>query len=144
MLHTELLAAPVALATAVVVGTVAHELSHAAVLRTLGVPCTLAWFPDDDGTPLRAALTGRWAVVTPRPASDGVASWRLRVAAMTPLALVLPLVPVLVGGVPAPVASLPLQLAVVGWLACALPSPQDFSVLWYADRALPDAPPAGA
>jgi hypothetical protein len=29
------------------------------------------------------------------------------------------------------------RFAVLGWMACALPSPQDFSVLWYADEALP-------
>jgi len=26
--------------------------------------------------------------------------------------------------------------AAIGWLACALPSPQDFSVAFYADRFL--------
>jgi hypothetical protein len=31
--------------------------------------------------------------------------------------------------------SLAAQLALVGWLACAIPSPQDFSVVWYAHRA---------
>jgi hypothetical protein len=54
-----------------------------------------------------------------------------------PLTLALAFVLVPFGVVPDPFATggLAAQLAVVGWLACAIPSPQDFSVVWYAHRA---------
>lgn len=140
MSPVELLAAVTTLFLAVGVGLVAHELAHAAALRASGIPYEIEWFPGSDASEsLGAGLAGRWATVTPRQTPAGIAPWRLRVAAMTPLLLALPFAPVAVGAVPDPlsVGSLPLQLATIGWLACALPSPQDFSVLWYADSALP-------
>jgi len=68
----------------------------------------------------------------------GPAPRRLRAASLAPLALATPLAAVLVGAVPDPFAggSLYLQLVVVGWLACSLPSPQDFSLVWHANRVL--------
>lgn len=133
----EFTTAVVALVLALAVGLLAHELAHAAALRAFGVPCDIEWFPGGDGL-LGGGLAGRWAAVTPRRVPEGLAPWRLRVAAMTPLVLALPFSAVAAGIVPDPLASgrLHLQLAVVGWLACALPSPQDFSVLFYAGRAL--------
>lgn len=139
MTPVELLAAVTSLFLAVAVGLVVHELAHAAALRASGIPYDVAWFPGSDASEsLGAGLAGRWASVTPRKVPDGTAPWRIRAAAMAPLVLALPFVPVAVGAAPDPLATglLPFQLAVVGWLACALPSPQDFSVLWYADRAL--------
>lgn len=137
MSPVELPLAVCSLLLSVAVGLAVHELAHAAVLRASGVPCDLEWFPDGAGL-LGAGLAGRWATVTPRRVPEGLAPWRLRAAAMAPLSLALPFALVALGVVPDPLATgdLPLQLAVVGWLACALPSPQDFSVLWYADRAL--------
>ena len=139
MSPVELLAAVTTLFSTVAVGLVTHELAHAAALRVSGIPYDVEWFPGSDAdASLGTGLAGRWATVTPTRVPEGVAPWRLRVAAMAPLLLTLPFVAVAVGAVPDPLAAgnPSLQLAAVGWLACALPSPQDFSVLWYADRAL--------
>ncbi|MFC7141917.1 hypothetical protein ACFQMA_19030 [Halosimplex aquaticum] len=136
MTPIEILAALVALASAVSIGLVAHELAHAAVLRAAGVPHVIDWFPGSDGGLLQAGLRGEWAAVRPRPGAETPA-WLLRVSAMMPLALVAPLALVPVGVVADPFASEGVaRFAVLGWMACALPSPQDFSVLWYADRAV--------
>lgn len=137
----QLLAAVTALLLSVAVGLLVHELAHAAALRASGVPCDVEWFPGSGGL-LGGGVAGRWATVTPRAVPEGLAPWRLRVASMMPLVLALPFVAVLAGVVPDPLATagLPLKLALVGWLACSLPSPQDFSVLFHAERAL--APPS--
>jgi len=130
------------------VGTVTHELSHAVALRAFGVPVEISWLPERDRTGLlRAGLAGGWAAVRPRVVPRDLQPWRLRVAAMMPLLLAAPLALVGLGVLTDPFAGdTPYRAAVaVGWLACALPSPQDFSVLWYAEaaieeRRLADAP----
>ncbi|WP_459191446.1 hypothetical protein [Halosimplex sp. J119] len=139
MTPIQLLAAVAALAVAVSIGLVAHELAHAAVLRAAGVPHTIDWFPGKDGGLLQAGLRGEWAAVRPRPVAETPA-WLLRLSAMMPLALIAPLALVPAGVVADPFAAEGVaRFAVLGWMACALPSPQDFSVLWYADRAVDDA-----
>jgi hypothetical protein len=129
----------VVLFAAVVAGTVAHELSHAAVLRALAVPYEVEWLPARSraGT-LRAGLVGGWARVRPRRLSRDCPTWGLRVAALAPFVMTTPLVLVLSGVLPDPArAGNPyLTAAMIGWLACAIPSPQDFSLFWYAERAL--------
>lgn len=138
MTPIDLTAAAVVLALSVGLGLVAHELSHAVVLRAAGIPHDITWFGGRDRASLfRAGVAGQWATVTPRP-SAGTPAWLLRLSAMMPLAMVAPLAIVPLGLAPDPVAtgSLPVQVAVLGWMACAIPSPQDFSVLWHADRAL--------
>jgi len=137
----ELLAAAGALLAALATGTIAHELSHAAVLRAGDVSCDLAWFPDGGGT-LAAGVGGRIAAVTPRGPPDAIASWHLRVAAIAPLSLLAPLALIPAGVLPDPftTGNLVVQLAVVGWLACALPSPQDFTFVWHPHRALASGP----
>lgn len=135
----EIGAAVVALVAAVVAGTLAHEASHALSLWVVGVPCELAVFPDRDDAPgqLGATVPGRWATVTPTGGRDRLSPWRLRVAAVAPLSLLLPLGFVALGVLPDPFAVGPVAVAVtVGWVACALPSPQDFALVWYPDRAL--------
>lgn len=138
----ELATAAGALLVTVGAGTVAHELSHAAVLRVLGVSCAVSWFSRSDasGTSL-AGLGGNWATVTPRSIPSGFSPWGLRLAAIAPLALATPALLVLVGVLPDPVGSDDpvLVASTVAWLGCALPSPRDFSVFWYADRALAEA-----
>ncbi|MFC7196046.1 hypothetical protein ACFQL4_17730 [Halosimplex aquaticum] len=104
MTPIEILAALVALASAVSIGLVAHELAHAAVLRAAGVPHVIDWFPGSDGGLLQAGLRGEWAAVRPRPGAETPA-WLLRVSAMMPLALVAPLALVPVGVVADPFAS---------------------------------------
>lgn len=136
---SELVVAVFVLAGSVGVGIVAHELAHAVTLRTFGISYRIEWFPDrrDDGL-LGAILVGKLVAVTPHSISGEKAAGRLRVAAVTPLTLVSPLALVPLGVLPDPFATgdLYLKVAVIGWSACALPSPQDFSVLWHAERAL--------
>lgn len=136
-----LFGAAIVLVCALVLGTVVHELAHAAVLHAFGIPYEIEWLPASSaGSRFPAGVVGRWASVTPGrlPASTPVRG--LQVSALAPLLLALPFVPIALGVVPDPLASNnPVVGALaVGWLACALPSPQDFSTVWYpgtvADR----------
>lgn len=140
-----LAAAGLALLAAVVVGTLAHELSHALALAAAGVPATVALLPDRDRAsdrdrtgPLRAGLAGRWATVTPDCPPEELDPGALRASALMPLALAAPFVLVPLGVLPDPVATgdPALTTAALGWLACALPSPRDFSLAWYPGRAI--------
>lgn len=128
-----------ALLAALVVGAVAHELSHALALRLAGVPSRVIVLPARDGPhPWLAASRRPLATVTPVASSGDLSPWQLRVAAMMPLCLLAPIGLVVLGVVPDPFATgnLPLQLATVALLGCALPSPGDFSQLWYPERAM--------
>lgn len=131
--------AGVVLFLSVGVGIVAHELSHAAVLYLLGIKCDIDIRSERVGTrQLRANTPGTWAAVTPRDISPGTSAWALRLSSVAPLVLLVPFVTVVAGIVSDPLqADSPLLSAwTVGWLACAIPSPQDFSVFWYAERAV--------
>jgi hypothetical protein len=134
-----LLGAGVVLFATVVVGTVVHELSHAAALRAFSVPHEIEWLPlrADVGS-LRASLTGEWARVEPLDLPPGLSPWVLRVAALMPLLLATPLALVPLGVLPDPFESDNPHLiaATLGWTACALPSPQDFSLVWYAEQMI--------
>ena len=135
----ELLGAGLVLVTALVAGTVAHELSHAVALRAFGVPYVMEWLPNrHDAGLVRASISGGWATVRPKNIPRELPSWSLRVAALMPLLLATPLALVGLGAVPDPsqAASAYPMAATVGWLACAIPSPQDFSLVWYAERAI--------
>lgn len=134
MIGTDPLAAGCALFVAVAGGLVAHELSHALALELARVDYTVSYFPDRTDGVLAMLASCPWAAVHPRPTGNESA-WILRLAAMMPLVLALP---VLVLGV---TGSLPTEHVagtafVIGWLACTIPSPQDFSVAFYAHRAL--------
>lgn len=134
-------AAVTLLLVTVVAGTVTHELTHAAVLRTLAIPYTIVWFPDTDGPDsYGAGLVTPWASVVPSSLPDDVPLWGLRLAAIAPLTMASPFVLVPLGVLPeAAVMGTEYRLAVtIGWLACAIPSPQDFSLCWYAQRAALD------
>ena len=135
---TDLLLAGGALLLALGVGTVAHEFAHALVLRALGVPVDVRWLPDrGDSGPATAGFAGRWATVTPRRLPADLPPRGLRLAALAPLAMATPMALVLLGVLPDPVATgnLPLIAATIAWFACALPSPQDFSLAWHAEAA---------
>jgi len=138
MTPIELAGCAVVLVAAVSLGLLAHELAHALALRAAGVPYELTLFPGDGRGRLRSAVAGQWATVRPRVPAAGAAPWTLRLSAMMPLALLAPLALVPAGVVTDPFAAgHPVaQAAVLGWLACALPSPADFSVLFHAERAL--------
>ena len=134
-----LLGAAFVLVVTVAVGIVAHELTHAVVLHFLGVPYELRWFPEQQtASDFGAGIFTAWASVTPRRIPRETPAWGIRLSAIAPLALALPFVLVIGGVLPDPLesTSVVLSAGTVAWLACALPSPQDFSVFWYADRAL--------
>lgn len=128
------LAAGLVLVSVVSVGIVLHELLHGIVLRAAGVPFEIRWFHGDASGRLRSLFFGTWASVRLRSVPDELPPWKLRAASLAPLLLTVPLVGVAVGAVPDPFAgdNHPLQLAVIGWLACAIPSPADFSLFWHA------------
>lgn len=141
----EFIGATVVLLAAASVGVVAHEFAHALTLRAFGVPYRLEWLPDEAGGPVRAAAAGAFARVTPVDLSSDVPAWHLRVAAMAPLVLAVPFVLVAAGLIPDAFATgnRLVGMAAVGLLACALPSPADFSLLWHAERAIRTESPAG-
>ena len=137
----ELFGAGVVLLTMVGVGTVFHELSHATALRAIGVDCEIEWIPGaDESGLLGASVSGALATVTPRAIPRGLPPWRLRAAAISPLVLATPLALALTGALPDPfsVANVYFHAAVIGWIACALPSPRDFSLFWHAKRVITD------
>lgn len=141
MTSFDLLLAVGVLALAVGVGTVVHELLHAGVLAAAGVPYTIQWLQGGPTGRLGAGLVGTWASVRMQSVPQDLPPWQLRVASLSPLALALPLVAIAVGVVPDPFVGddLVLQFAVIGWLACALPSPSDFSLVWHAEDVIDDA-----
>lgn len=143
MTPTALLVAAVVLLVTVGIGTVVHELSHAVALRAAGVEYELRWLHGGPTGRLGAGLFGTWASVELRSIPRDLPPWRLRAASLAPLLLAAPFAAVAVGAVSDPFAggNLYLQLTVVGWLACALPSPQDFSLVWHADEVVAEGVP---
>ena len=127
------------LVAVVALGTVTHELAHAAVLRAFGVPYDIEWLPGrEDAGLLEASLYVKWAAVTPRSLPTDLSAWRLRIAALAPLSLAVPLLLVALDVVPDPFGTdlLLAKVLAIGWMACALPSPQDFSLFFHAEEAL--------
>lgn len=126
----------------VVVGVVAHELSHALALRIAGVSFAVDFRPDRaDARGFEALGRTPLARVTPTELSADVSPWHLRVASMMPFSLLVPIGFVVLGVVSNPFANgdLLLELVVIAWLGCSIPSPADFSLLWYPERALENA-----
>ncbi|WP_049921036.1 hypothetical protein [Halopiger djelfimassiliensis] len=137
MIGTDLAVAGCVLALAVATGLVAHEWTHAFVLRLARIDYAVSYAPDRTGGIAGIVTSCPWAVVHPRP--DGhEPPWVLRVAALAPLLLALPVVGLELAGVLSTESPVVLALA-IGWLACAIPSPQDFSVVFYAHRVLETA-----
>lgn len=136
----DLVVAALALGVVVTAGIVVHELSHSLALSAAGVRYTITVLPDNEESGvLGASAPGAWATVTPTQVPPEFSPWRLRAAAMMPLCLLLPFALAAVGVVPNPLGASPVvQVAALGWLGCALPSPQDFSLLWYPEQALED------
>lgn len=121
------------------VGTVAHELTHATVLRALGIPYELEWFPQCEGQAhLNTGLLGAWATVTPQSLDGDVPVWGLKLSAVAPLVLTTPVLLIVLGVLPDPLATgnLVLVSMLLAWLGCALPSPQDFSLFWHAEQLI--------
>lgn len=134
-------AAGLVLLLTVGLGVVAHELSHAAVLYLFHVQCDITIGLGRVGTgQFDANVPGTLAAVTPREIAPDTSAWAIRLSSVAPLVLAVPFVTVGAGVVPDPLqANSPVLSAVtIGWLACALPSPQDFSLFWHAERVLAD------
>ncbi|NGM69273.1 hypothetical protein G6M89_09680 [Natronolimnobius sp. AArcel1] len=134
MIGIDVVGAGVALALAVGIGLIAHEWSHALVLRFAGIAFSINYLPNRTSGPLGLLASCPWAVVEPQPTARDPA-WVLRVAALMPLALAVPVLAVgITGHLPGEMPIL--TAAAIGWLACAIPSPQDFSVAFHAEQLL--------
>ncbi|TYL38716.1 hypothetical protein CV102_09360 [Natronococcus pandeyae] len=134
MLGTELLITGGALAVIVVLGLIAHEWSHALVLRLAAIDYTISYAPDRRDGVLGLVRSCPWAVVQPHP-TGAEPPWILRIAALAPLVLAVPAILFVTIG-SATTQSPVVTAALIGWLACAIPSPQDFSVAFHAHTAL--------
>lgn len=130
MLLLEAIAALVILIGMVVLGTIVHELTHAFVLQCTGIPFEITWLPDRGAT--RPSYSGAIAIVTPSSIPDGTSPLGLRLSGLAPLVMVVPVL--LLGATGAVPATSITMAAVIGWLACAIPSPQDFSLFWNAEE----------
>lgn len=134
MIGTDVAVAGCALAIAVVGGLVAHEWSHALVLRLTDIEYEVSYFPGRTDGFLGFLASCPWAAVRPQPTGTESA-WLFRLAALAPFALTLPVFGLGVGGyltTEKPIVA----AAAIGWLACSIPSPQDFSVVFHAHRLL--------
>lgn len=132
MIEHEVAVAGVVLVVTVGVGLIAHEWSHAIVLRLGNVEYDVSYFPEHSDGVVGALASYPWAVVEPTDAPD-VTTWVLRLAALAPLALSSPVLVLAMSGIVPDDSPLVAAFA-IGSLACALPSPQDFSVAFYAHR----------
>lgn len=144
---------------ALAVGICVHELLHVVPLRWIGADYTVTVLPadrasvaddstqptddstqpTDDSTPatvwatLQSALTGGLVRVEvthlPRDAPD----WVVRVAALLPVVLAVPMLLVAAGVLPDPVAANDhiATVLLVAAAACGLPSPADWAVVWH-------------
>ncbi|SDK71311.1 hypothetical protein [Natronorubrum texcoconense] len=133
MIETEVAVAGGALVLAVATGLVAHEWLHALTLRLARIDYTVTYFPDRTDGVVGLLASCPWAAVRPHPTGREPA-WQLRAAALSPFLLAAPVFALGIRGVP---VESPVVTAIgIGWLACSIPSPQDFSVAFYAHRAL--------
>lgn len=145
MLGWTVLAGTTLLAT-VVVGILTHELLHAIALRSAGVDCSLRLLPDTEAeTRLEALATGAWASVGFDAVPRSCDAWRLRVAALAPLAMLVPVGCYAVFLGQGHLVGTELEtVAIIAWMGCALPSPADFAIVWHPEdvRTLTDDTPA--
>ncbi|WP_265111737.1 hypothetical protein [Halosolutus halophilus] len=134
MIGTDVAVAGCVLAAGVVAGLVAHEWSHALVLRLTGVDYDITYVPGRVNGVVGLLASCPWAVVHPRPAGSEPA-WPFRFAALAPFLLAVPVLGLGFGGYLT--TETPIVAAgAIGWLACAIPSPQDFAVVFHAHRVL--------
>ena len=129
--------APVVVVVSAALGVAAHETAHVAVLRLAGVSHSVEVLPGEDERS-GAGWGGALVRVTPGHGAVDVSPWQLRSAALMPLCLSAPLVLVFAGVVPDPFSGghPSAQAALVAWLGCSIPSPRDFSLAWYPERAV--------
>lgn len=129
------------LVVVVVVGLIAHEWAHALVLRLAAIEYRIAYAPNRRRGVVGLLRSCPWAVVQPRP-TGGEPPWVLRVAALAPLALAVPAFGLAAAGTVSDGPSIG-TAAIIGWLACSIPSPRDFAVAFYAHAALEDREETG-
>lgn len=134
MIGSNVVIAGCTLALAVAIGLVAHEWAHAAVLRVARVDYSVSYFPGRTDGFVSLLTTRPWAAVYPRPTGREPA-WTLRLAALAPSVLAIPVFGLAAAGYMTTETPI-VAAAAIGWLACALPSPQDFSVAFHAHRLL--------
>ncbi len=136
----ELIGSALVMMLAVCGGTIVHELVHAVVLHVSGVEYRIHWRYHPTRHRHEAGSVGALASVEPQALPPDLPPWHLRVAALSPLVLATPLLAIALGILPDPFASdnLYLHAAFIGWLACALPSPQDFSLVFHAATIIND------
>lgn len=133
------LAPAAVLAVALVLGVCAHELLHLVPLRLIDASYTVTLLPSDgDAAPtawatLGNALSGGLVRVEVTDLPPTAPDWVVRVAALLPVALALPLLLTAAGVLPDPTASgdrVGTALLVAAG-ASGLPSPADWSVAWH-------------
>ncbi|WP_226041988.1 hypothetical protein [Natrinema sp. DC36] len=134
MIGTNVVVAGCALALAVAIGLVAHEWAHATVLRLARVEYSVSYFPGRPDGIVALVTTRPWAAVHPRPTGNE-SPWALRLAALAPALLAIPAFGLAAAGYVTSDTPI-VAAAAIGWLACALPSPQDFSVAFHVHRLL--------
>lgn len=130
MLSSAVLAV-VALLTSVAVGVMVHECLHLIALRRAGVTCSLVLAPRREGRGFDNLATDHLASVELESVPETFSPGYLRLAGLAPLAMV----PVAAGYVALVQYGLAADTlvgsaALIGWLACALPSPADFAIVW--------------
>ncbi|WP_137287056.1 hypothetical protein [Halorussus salinisoli] len=120
------------------VGVCVHELLHVVPLHLTDASYTVTVLPAEEPTSrttwatLQHAFSSglvRVEVTHLRPTTP---DWMVRVAALLPLALALPLGLVVAGVLPNPVTTGDdvVTVALVALTGCGLPSPADWSVVW--------------
>lgn len=137
--------APVLLGT-LAVGICVHELLHLVPLSFTDTSYTVTVLPTDDAASptgwaaLQNALTSGLVRVEVTRVPATTPDWVLRVAALLPLALSLPLLLVAAGVLPNPLAADDhvAAVALVGLTACGLPSPADWAVAWHGSDLADD------
>ena len=137
------------LVTGLAVGICVHELLHLVPLRLVDATCTVTVCPTDDAAPstdtttsptvwatLQNALTSGLVRVEVTHLPPAAPDWAVRVAALLPVVLALPLLLVAAGVLPDPVATGDhvATAALVAAAACGLPSPADWAVVWHGSR----------
>lgn len=127
------------------VGICAHELLHLVPLSFVDASYTVTVLPSDESmtsgdseepTPLaglRSGLKSGLVRVEVTHVPERTPDWLLRVAALLPVVLALPLVLVAAGVVPDPLSTGDhvTTVVLVALTGCGLPSPADWSVVWH-------------
>lgn len=121
-------------------GVCVHELLHLVPLSFTDAEYTISVLPDAGESALQNAVTGGLVRVEIAHVPDATPDWVLRVAALLPVLLALPLALVLAGLLPNPVTAGDHAgtVALVALTGCGLPSPADWSVVWYGSDLAED------